>query len=388
MKSHDVVVIGAGPVGCYAASRLAEKGLDVLLLEKKAAAGDDVVCTGVIGVEAFDKLGLPRASIINEIRGIRFFSPSGKEVLFMPGPPQAVVVDRKKFDLSLAELAVRHGAVISINSWVRDIRVEPDQVRVFYSHSGKERKVKAKIVIIASGFGSGLTSKVGLLGPPDYLQGVQSEVVMRDVKEPWVAEVYLGRNLAPNSFVWMVPTGGRRARVGFMAKENARVWTGKFVQRPFIKSRINECRPTFRSRPIPLGAIPRSFTDRVLVVGGAAGQVKTTTGGGIYFGLICAELATETLGKAFNKLSFDAQLLGKYEERWRNMIGQEIMLGCHLRQFISKLPDSFYDMLFGIVAKDGVISRLTPLVSFDWHSKLISHFFRVLRKSKTFSRIT
>ena len=56
--THDVIIVGGGPVGCYTASLLARKGFDTLVLEGNPFVGHRVVCTGLIGVEAFDRFHL------------------------------------------------------------------------------------------------------------------------------------------------------------------------------------------------------------------------------------------------------------------------------------------------------------------------------------------
>ena len=52
---------------------------------------------------------------------------------------------------------------------------------------------------------------------------------------------------------------------------------------------------------IPLKPLPRTYGQRLVVVGDAAGQVKPTTGGGIYYGLLCADIAAGTLHRALEK---------------------------------------------------------------------------------------
>ena len=56
---HDVIVVGAGCVGSYAAWSLSEKGYDVLVLDKDQEVGDSVNCSGIIGAETFSSLNLP-----------------------------------------------------------------------------------------------------------------------------------------------------------------------------------------------------------------------------------------------------------------------------------------------------------------------------------------
>jgi flavin-dependent dehydrogenase len=41
-----------------------------------------------------------------------------------------------------------------------------------------------------------------------------------------------------------------------------------------------------RRRMLPLGSVKRTYADRVLAVGDAAGLVKPTTGGGIYYSVV------------------------------------------------------------------------------------------------------
>ena len=62
MLRCDVVVIGAGPTGCYSACELARAGYDVLLLEEHEQVGEPQHCTGVIGLEAFEEFDLPRGA--------------------------------------------------------------------------------------------------------------------------------------------------------------------------------------------------------------------------------------------------------------------------------------------------------------------------------------
>ena len=54
-------------------------------------------------------------------------------------------------------------------------------------------------------------------------------------------------------------------------------------------------------------------------MGEAAGLVKTTTGGGIYYGLISAEIASNIIKDAFKKNDFSAKFLSKYEKQWKKI---------------------------------------------------------------------
>jgi flavin-dependent dehydrogenase len=53
-----------------------------------------------------------------------------------------------------------------------------------------------------------------------------------------------------------------------------------------------EWKPSYSA--IPLRPLRKTCGERILVVGDAAGQVKPTSGGGIYYGMLCADIAANT----------------------------------------------------------------------------------------------
>ena len=63
----DVLVVGGGPSGLYAADRLARRGMTTIVCEEHATIGDPVHCTGVLATESFDVLGLPRDASLNTL---------------------------------------------------------------------------------------------------------------------------------------------------------------------------------------------------------------------------------------------------------------------------------------------------------------------------------
>ncbi len=98
---YDVAVVGGGPSGCYTAHLLARQGFNVVILEKNGTSQMAPVCTGVIGIEAFDRFTLPRDAIVSQVKDITFISPSGKSLSYTPQHAQAHVVDRAGFNRGL-----------------------------------------------------------------------------------------------------------------------------------------------------------------------------------------------------------------------------------------------------------------------------------------------
>ncbi|MEE9173415.1 MAG: NAD(P)/FAD-dependent oxidoreductase, partial [Thermoplasmata archaeon] len=81
------------------------------------------------------------------------------------------------------------------------------------------------------------------------------------------------------------------------------------------------------------------------MVGDAAGQVKPTTGGGIYYGLLCAEIAADTLNGALAGNDLSAENLAEYERRWKKKLGRELRVGYWARKLYERLSDGQIDRI-------------------------------------------
>ena len=71
-----------------------------------------------------------------------------------------------------------------------------------------------------------------------------------------------------------------------------------------VKGKIKDKKPILRRRIVPVDTIDKTYLERLLVVGDSAGQVKPITGGGIFYGLLCAKVASDTIVSAFKKGDF------------------------------------------------------------------------------------
>ena len=366
-RLYDVVVVGAGPAGNICAYLTAKAGLSTLVLEEHEQAGLFVNCTGIIGVEAFEKLNLPSEPILSSLQRITFYAPSGSCFRYDPGKPLAHVVSRRQFDQELADLASSEGAEFRYGVHVRLLQNNIDAVEL-RAHEEDPEPIRAKIVVLATGFGSNLATQVGLQSPKEIVYGAQAEVEMEDLED---VEIYLGRRIAPEAFAWVVPLGPGIARVGLIASKEAPTYFQELLRHPRIQSRLKTEKPRMLLSPVPTKPIERSFTDRILVVGEAAGQVKTTTQGGIYYGMLCASLAAETIQQAFGQGDFRARTLRFYETAWRQTIEPELKAGLSLRELFAQLSDAQIDALVELGTREDIISLVRRLAQFDWHRQLI-----------------
>jgi flavin-dependent dehydrogenase len=128
-----------------------------------------------------------------------------------------------------------------------------------------------------------------------------------------------------------------------------------------------------------LKPLSRTYADRILVVGSAAGQAKPITGGGVYYGLLCADIAADCLHRALESDNLSSRNLAAYQKEWKKKLGREIAVSYRARKFYERLSDRQIDRIFDIVRSAGIDKTLLDAedLSFDWHGgvvmKLIGH---------------
>lgn len=363
MTKYDIVVVGAGPIGSYTAYLLADKGFDVCLLDEKTEIGKDVICAGVIGKEAFKHFDLPTKSILSRIDSATFFSPTKKKLEYIPEEVFAYIVDREKFDRGILKSAQRVGVDLHLKQRVTTIEKKSS---MYYTVVTSKRKYKTRIIVLATGINYVLNKKVGLGKPPQFLYGSQIELPISFSKSN--VEIHIGTGFAPGSFGWVIPAGANTSRIGILLNRKTKPWLKKMLEHRLNISVAKLRDEELKTKPIAFGPVKRSVKDNILAVGEAAGQMKTTTGGGIFFGLICSEIAAEKITDTLR----DGASLSDYETTWRSILASEIDIGILMRQIATKLRDADLENLFRFVKKNRFwVNSLMPRINFDYHSNVI-----------------
>ena len=364
----DLIVIGAGPAGMSAAAAAALHGYQVLVLEEHPGIGEPVHCTGVLAAEAFDELDLPRDTILNELRRVCFHAPGGATLDYDTATAEAVVIDRSAFDQQLAARALAAGVTLHSGVRVTDLTVTSTAA---IATLGDGRSITARAAVLATGANYTLQRRLGMGMPRVYLQSAQREL---PATHTGPVEVFFGRAVAPKGFGWVVPVqrpDGPYVRIGVMADGDVERGFHTLVQRAERRwgVQIGDLAP--RRKMLPLSVVPRSYSDRVLAVGDAAGLVKPTTGGGIYYSIVSGRLGGEVLSTALATDKLAARDLAGYQHEWRRRFTREFGAQLALRMLAHRMSDQAIDTMFELSLADGVMPILRRAARFNQHQPFI-----------------
>lgn len=331
------------------------------------------MCSGVVSKEAFSRYDLPKEAIVGRLKDADLYSPHGISIPYSHPEEPIVVVDRHIFDKKLAETAIENGAEIHLNARVSSIFVHESHVKVDLKTPEGKMSVLAQVCVIATGVNYRLQTSLGLGRPKKIIKGMQLEINSADLDR---LSIYWGSRFSSGFFGWAIPLMDGRTRIGVMTEGNAQEALTNTLSELGHCIDPNAEISRAKRRGIGFGTITRSYSDRIIAVGEAAGQIKTTTGGGIYFGLIGAEVASEVIKKAFNKGSFESRSLSEYEEKWKKIMGWEITYGEYFHKLYSRLDDTSLDQLFAAAKRDNLLSFIAKNGKFDWHRKTIIQIMR------------
>jgi digeranylgeranylglycerophospholipid reductase len=233
-ETYDIVVVGGGTAGAFAAATAAQEGLDVVLVERKdeAAAGHIACGDAIKGTSTFpdviDLEYLREESFTNEnIHRAMFLNPKGDDYDIPLGGDGGAVVDRKRYGEVLLEEAARVGADIHYNTVVTDV-MQDGQVRgVEAIRRGDPVTYESEVVIDAAGALSLLQDKVDFEGTTydtnvDYSQFCSAYREVIETPEPVeYDDAIVFKPTEELGYLWYFPRSEREinAGLGFQMSE-------------------------------------------------------------------------------------------------------------------------------------------------------------------------
>jgi geranylgeranyl reductase family protein len=347
MKEYDVAVVGGGPIGGRIAQNIAEKNFKVAVFEQNKQIGEPLKCAGLVTPRVFDFVDFSEELVIqNKIKGANIHSPSGHTLTIGGDKEHAFVIDRIKFDKEIIKNSERKGVEVFLDNKIISAQKQEKHVELITS---QKTAVKCNLLIGADGPYSKVRDMFSLPRPGEFLKGIGAEISGTNLDSDFV-EIFIGNKVAPGFFAWIIPTNkqGSKARIGLCINQNVD-YPPKYYFSDFLKNK--HASHYFENIEItkhiggvvPLGPLRKTCSSNVMIVGDAAAQVKPTSGGGIYTGLLCAQHCSAVAVDALKKNNFTSNFLKKYYKLWSADIGTELNIGMKLRKIFKNLSDKQLD---------------------------------------------
>ncbi|WP_290811101.1 geranylgeranyl reductase family protein [Halovivax sp.] len=323
---YDFAVVGVGPAGARFARRAAQAGYDVIALEQ-GTIGDPLACSGHVSTDVwqFTGEGAREALRQNEVYGARFHvgGPGSRAYPFYKEEAVSNVIDRVELDRHLADLAREAGADVRDRHTVTAVDERSDRVELTATGPDGTERFEAEMVAGCDGPRSRVRSELGLPEPEEFLHGVLAFADEPDHDD--FVDVHL---TAPTFFAWRIPRGDAGVEYGLAAPPGVHV--GKHFDDLVDGYEVDVSHRC--SGAIPVGPSNRVTSRRGFLLGDAAAQTKPFTGGGILYGMTCADHAAREIDPG------RPGTLSAYERAWREDIVRDQALGRLIRRAYS-LPE-------------------------------------------------
>jgi electron transfer flavoprotein-quinone oxidoreductase len=359
-EKFDVVIVGAGPAGCTAATVLARAGMKVALFERGDRPGTKNMFGGVLYYtpeldellpDFWNQAPLERyvtRHILTFLTGDASFSVTSADNEFGSPPYNGVTLLRAKFDPWYADKAEESGAFLVPGTVVDDLIWDGNKVTGVIARRD-EGEVLADVVIAADGANSLLAKKAGLRKEFD---GSSFAVAAKEVlalpaetiearfgltKGEGLAQSFIGdctRGLVGGGFLYTNKSSlslGIVARLNSLQEKQISIaeLLDDFKNNPCVKSAIKDTvLKEYSGHLIPeagVKMIPELCGNGLLVAGDAAGFLVSTglTLQGMNFAIASGYTAGQAIIEASQKGDFTRRGLSCYKK----MLEKSFVLG-------------------------------------------------------------
>ena len=397
----DVAVIGGGPGGAALATFLVRNGHRCIIFERdwfpRYHIGESLI-PHTYGI--FERLGfLPqlRASAFPVKHSVRFVSPSGKESTpfyfseTIPGDrARTWQVERSQFDRLMLNHARANGVQVHERVGIDKVIFERGRAVGVQTVSagGSRARVRAKVVVDASGRACVIGQQLGLRAPLPELRKASVWGYFRGGKRlPGIDAGETTMFLIPGGgWFWYIPLPDDIVSVGLVAEPEYVFAESEDMEAAFARE-VAKCPPLSdrlsaakRTGPVR-GARHLAYLNREtcgdgwVMIGDARAFLDPIYSSGLYLALASAELAAQCIDDALRNNDLSAARIGAFEpalwkgvEVVRRLIHAFYDPAFSFPEFVRRFPEqraALIDCLVGDVIKDmsdltAALAKMTP----------------------------
>lgn len=370
-KDYDAIVVGAGPAGSSTAAILAEKGHDVMVVEKERFpryhVGESLMPFCYFPLE---RLGLvdtlmesanPRKYCVQFVRQDGFLSQPFYFFQHFDHPSSTTwQVWRSEFDKMILDKARVNGASVMEETKAKGLIKNGDRVEGIKVESKDMGAIelRAPIVVDASGRDCFAAHKENWMIRDPQLKKIALWTYFKGAKrDPGLDEGATTVAYLPNKgWFWYIPLSGDMVSVGIVAerdylfngstKDHMEIFQREVQNNEWIKEHLAEAEQTGEYRITGEYSYRNRYcaSEGLVLAGDALGFLDPVFSSGVFLALKSGVMLADEIDMALNKGDLSAKSFDQYGKRMQSSI-----------ETMRKIVYAFYDkdFSFGDIAKRG-----------------------------------
>jgi geranylgeranyl reductase family protein len=374
-----VIIIGAGPAGALIGFVLAQRGLDVLILEKERFPRYKP-CGGGLTPRAVRQLPFDFSSVVED-RATAAKIGFGGRIRFDRSfhEPIVTLMMRDRFDLFMIEQAQKAGAAFKAETAFEGLDGQAGDLRVETARG----PFSARVIVGADGVNSPVARQLRLADGGRRMLAVESEL---DLRRPKVlashrSRIALDFGLIPNGYGWVFPKKNHLS-AGVLTvsekKTSMKAALFAYLDAKGLGQDVEVKRLKGATIRYGYNTKSRFANSKGMVIGDAAGLADPITGEGIDAAFQQARMAADVIYEYF-----DGQIssIAEYDQRMRARFRAEMACAERMSAFFYRFPHLSRALLNmrGQFILEGFIriaaGRNTYRQQFNWRT-LAARFWR------------